>query len=252
MSYKAIFAIAAASDLELHQMDVKPAFLYGLINDLVYVGQPEGLDDDTGRVCLLNKALHGLKQSPRIWYETLSAYLATLGFKPLTSDLGVFFKGNLYIANYVDDLLVAGLRLDEIAELKTALSKRFQMEDLGESHFHLGMEIVRDRPNRTIRLNQRAYTQKILREFGMECRNKKVSTPMSADTRLDKAPETFSATEQNRSWYAKAIGSLMYLMLGTRDIAFAVSCLSRFMSNPVPTSTHNSAVKRVFRYLNAA
>ncbi|CCE30820.1 uncharacterized protein CPUR_04669 [Claviceps purpurea 20.1] len=132
MSYKAIFAIAAALDLELHQMDVKTAYLYGLINDLVYVEQPEGLEDGLGRVCLLNRALYGLKQSPRIWYETLSAYLATLGFKPLTSDLGVFFKGNLYIAIYVDDLLIAGPSPDEIATLKAALSKRFEMEDLGE------------------------------------------------------------------------------------------------------------------------
>lgn len=77
-------------------------------------------------------------------------------FTPLTSDLGVFFKGNIYISIYVDDLLIAGPRLDEIASLKAALSERFDMVDLGECHFYLRMQIVRDRPNRTLRLSQSA------------------------------------------------------------------------------------------------
>ncbi|KAG5912574.1 hypothetical protein E4U61_000481, partial [Claviceps capensis] len=62
--------------------------------------------------------------------------------------------------------------LDGIAALKIALSQRFEMEDLGESSFYLGMEIVRDHLNHTIRLNQRAYTQEMLGEFGMECSSK--------------------------------------------------------------------------------
>jgi hypothetical protein len=162
MSYKALFAIAAALDLEIHQMDVKTAFLYGEIDGEVYVEQPEGLDDGTGRVCRLNKALYGLKHSPRIWYNTISTFLASQGFTPLVSDLGVFAKGKVYIAIYVDDLLIAAPNLDEVNALKAALSRRFQMEDLGEYHFYLGMEIVRDRPNRRLTLNQRGYTQKIL------------------------------------------------------------------------------------------
>ena len=68
MSYKAIFAIAAARDLELEQMDIKTAFLYGNVDEEVYIEQPPEFDDGTGRVCKLNKALYGLKQAPRIWY----------------------------------------------------------------------------------------------------------------------------------------------------------------------------------------
>jgi hypothetical protein len=248
MSYKALFAIAAALDLEIHQMDVKTAFLYGEIDGEVYVEQPEGLDDGTGRVCRLNKALYGLKQSPRIWYNTLSTFLASQGFTPLVSDLGVFTKGKVYIAIYVDDLLIAAPNLDEVNALKAALSRRFQMEDLGECHFYLGMEIVRDRPNRRLTLNQRGYTQKILGEFNMEGCNNRVTTPMT-DNPLP-APKGYTAPEADRSWYACAIGSLMYLMLGTRpDIAYSVSCLSRFMANP--TEQHKGAIKRLFRYLNS-
>ncbi|KAG6998837.1 Retrovirus-related Pol polyprotein from transposon TNT [Fusarium oxysporum f. sp. conglutinans] len=75
MTYKAIFAIAAALDLELEQMDVKTAFLYGKIDEEIYVEQPVGFDDGTERVWKLRNALYGLKQSPRIWYQTLSLFL---------------------------------------------------------------------------------------------------------------------------------------------------------------------------------
>jgi hypothetical protein len=81
MSYKALFAIAAAYDLEIEQMDVTTAFLYGDIDTEVYVEQPHGYEDGTGRACLLKKALYGLKQSPRIWYQTLSSFLRGLGSK---------------------------------------------------------------------------------------------------------------------------------------------------------------------------
>ncbi|RYC78842.1 hypothetical protein BFJ63_vAg18284, partial [Fusarium oxysporum f. sp. narcissi] len=131
MSYKMIFAIAAALDLELEQMDVKTAFLYGLVNEEIYVQQPEGFDDGSGRVCKLLRALYGLKQAPRVWYETLSTFLAALGFKPLLSDMGVFVKCHTFIAVYVDDLLIAGPSKDEIVAVKQALCNKFKMTDLG-------------------------------------------------------------------------------------------------------------------------
>lgn len=86
MSYKALFAIAAALDLEIEQMDVKTAFLYGNVEEEIFMEQPHGLGDDSGRVCRLNKALYGLKQSPRIWYKTLSEFLHEAGFTPLDAD----------------------------------------------------------------------------------------------------------------------------------------------------------------------
>ena len=246
MSYKALFAIAAALDLEIHQMDVKTAFLYGNVNEEIHVEQPHTLEDGTDRVCKLNKALYGLKQSPRIWYDTLAAFLGELGFTPLTADLGVFFKGQVYVAIYVDDLLIVGPDLDEISKLKKALSRRFEMTDLGECSYYLGMEIKRDRRNKTIRLSQKGYLAKVLADFNMQ-NAKPVTTPMDT-SKLFPASEQERATEGDRRWYASAIGSLMYLMLGTRpDIAFAVSCLSRFMSNP--TTAHKNAVTRVLRYL---
>ncbi|KAM4061991.1 reverse transcriptase (RNA-dependent DNA polymerase) [Hirsutella rhossiliensis] len=180
MSYKAIFAIAAALDLELEQMDVKTAFLYGNIDGEVYLEQPPEFDDGTGRVCKLNKALYGLKQAPRIWYQTLTTFLEGLGFYPLTSDVGIFVKGHTYIAVYVDDLLIAGPSKEEIQKLKNALSNRFQMTDLGPCNHYLGMAVTRDRRNRTIRLSQKGYIEKVLKDFGM-CEAKPQYTPMKTD-----------------------------------------------------------------------
>ena len=245
MSYKALFAIAAALDLEIEHMDVKTAFLYGDIDEEVYVEQPHEMDDGSGRVCRLNKALYGLRQSPRIWYNTLTNFLETIGFTALVADAGVFSRGHLYIAVYVDDLLIAGPSKDEIQEIKDTLSNRFEMTDLGPCTHYLGMTVTRDRRNRILRLSQRSYIETVLQDHGMwEC--KPVLTPLEG--RLEPAPEGHKATDEDKHWYAKAIGSLMYAMLGTRpDIAFAVSCCSRYMSNPA--EPHIKAVKRIMRYL---
>jgi len=248
MSYKAIFAIAAARDLELEQMDVKTAFLYGNIDEEVYIEQPPEFDNGTGRVCKLNKALYGLKQAPRIWYQTLATFLKDLGFHPLTSDVGVFAKEHTYIAVYVDDLLIAGPSKEEIQKLKKALSKRFDMTDLGPSSYYLGMTITRDRKNQTIRLSQKGYIEKILKDLGM-CEAKPQHTPMKTD-QIDKTPESYEPTPEIKTWYARAIGSLMYAMLGTRpDIAFAVSYCSRFLAKP--TEAHRTAMRRIMRYLKS-
>lgn len=247
MSYKAIFALAAALDLEIHQMDVKTAFLYGEVEEEIYVEQPPGLDDaEPDLVCKLNKALYGLKQSPRVWYQTLSRFLEEIGWKPLFADSGVFTKDGHYLAVYVDDLLIAGPSLEEIKKIKHELATKFEMTDLGECRYYLGMTVERDRPNRTIRLGQKAYLEKILREFGFWDKGS-VGTPMETSP-PGPAPDDYTPDPAMASLYSRAIGSLMYAMLGTRpDIAFAVSYLSRHLAKP--TEHHIRAVERVFRYL---
>lgn len=153
MSYKALFAIAAALDLEIEQSDVKTAFLYGNIDEEIYVEQPKGQEDGSKRVYLLNKALYGLKQAPRIWFFTLALFLKDFGFFPLSADLAVFCRKNTYIAVYVDDMLIVGPLLAEIQEIKEKLHRRFQMSDLGPCHYYLGMSIRRDRQQRILSLS---------------------------------------------------------------------------------------------------
>lgn len=245
MSYKAIFALAAAYDWELEQMDVKTAFLYGEIDEDIWIDLPTGCGV-TG-TAKLNKALYGLKQSPRVWYNTLATFLSELGFHPLDADSSVFCREGTIIAIYVDDLLIAGESKSDIQDLKDKLSQRFQMSDLGPCHFYLGMEVTRNRPNRTLRLSQKAYLEKVLQDHSMEnCAPCK--TPMETNTRHVSAESTYTADKDLRQRYQSAVGSLMYAMLGTRpDLAFSISVVSRFASNP--TQAHWSAVKRIFRYL---
>ena len=117
------------------------------------------------------------------------------------------------------------------------------MTDLGEARWILGMEIIRDRGKRTLKLSQRQYVTGILTRFGFE-NARPASTPMAANQKLTKS----SAPEMDAKRYQSALGSLMYAMLGTRpDFAYAVGALSRHAANPTPE--HWSAVARVYKYL---
>lgn len=188
MSYKALFAIAAALDLEIEQMDVKTAFLYGNIDHEIYVEQPHHMTDGTPKVCKLRKALYGLKQAPRIWYQTLTNFLRNLGFEPINADLGIFVRSNMYIAVYVDDLLIVGPSIAEIKRIKRALRNRFHMTDLGPCSYYLGMSIRRDRQNRILYLNQEAYIDKVIQQFGtIDCTP--VSTPIETSPPTENNPE---------------------------------------------------------------
>ena len=193
--------------------------------------------------------MYGLKQSPRVWYLTLTTYLKTLGFEPLTADNCIFHNNKgTYIAVFVDDLLIIGPSKDDIEAIKGKLRERFSMTDLGPCKYYLGMEVIRDRQNRTLKLSQRSYLEKILRDFEMWDCNKRHDTPIDTHTKLQKAEPDYEPKPAEIKWYQRAVGSLMYAMLGTRpDIAFAVSVVSRYASRP--TQAHKSAVTRILRYL---
>lgn len=124
----------------------------------------------------------------------------------LSADHAVFVRGTLYIAVYVDDLLLAGPSMSEIPIIKAKLSARFDMIDIGSCTYYLGISIRRERPMRTLCLSQHGYIERILVEFGMwEC--KPVATPMDS-SRFEVPEEGYHCLKTCRSWYAKAIGSL--------------------------------------------
>ena len=250
MSYKSIFAIAAARDWEIEQMDVRTAFLYGDIEEEIYVQQPTGFIDAIlpNYSCLLKKALYGTRQGPRIWYRTLAEFLTSCGFRPINADLSVFAKKGIILAIYVDDLLLVGASRSDIQNIKDSLKKRFRMVDLGSASYYLGMTVTRDRTNHILRLGQVGYLEQVLRTHGM-WDSKPVATPM--DSSLVAAATDHQCANEFRLQYQSAVGSLMYAMLGTRpDIAFAVSVVSRHASNP--DSLHWQAVKRILRYLKGS
>ena len=246
-SIRMILAIAALRNLEVHQMDVKTAFLNGDLEEEIYMEQPEGCiaPGQEKKVCKLVKSLYGLKQAPKQWHEKFDSVMMTNGFKINECDKCVYVKntddGYVILCLYVDDMLITGSNDRMIKSTKDMLNSRFDMKDMGLADVILGIKIIRS-PNGLI-LSQSHYVDKILDKFNKDDSGV-ARTPIDVNQHLSKnRGESISQVE-----YARVIGSLMYLMSCTRpDIAFTVSCLSRFMSNP--GADHWKAIVRVLRYL---
>lgn len=253
MSFKVLFAIMAYYDLECEQMDVITAFLDALLKEIIYVEQPKGyVKGDSNLVCLLLRALYGLKQSPREWYFTLREFLLSQGFKHTEFDHSLFVneETGIIVSVYVDDIQIFDPKGSKhVTALKSELHKRFAMTGLGPSVAYLGIEIRRNRRNRTVRITQTAYLKKVLARFGMtKCAS--APTPMVAGTQLEEELVD-QATPAVIKEYQSMVGSLMYPMIQTRpDICHAVTILSRYNHNP--NAKHIAAVKRVIRYLKGS
>ena len=149
-SIRLLLALAACYDWEIHQMDVKSAFLNGELNEEIYMRPPPGYRAAPDTVWRLKKALYGLKQASREWYKTFSSELKTLSFTCIQADHCVFYKNidghDLIIAVYVDDNLILSDSLDLVNKTKKELSSRFEMTDLGDVNWILNMEVTRDCP----------------------------------------------------------------------------------------------------------
>lgn len=168
-SFRILFAIAAAKSLRILQLDIVTAFLYGLLDEEIYVKQPDGFIKDQSLVCLLIEALYGLKQAPRVWYGVITNFLKSLGFECTDADLSVFYTKDrsCFICVYVDDLLLFGGNLDCLNALKAKFMQRFKMTDLGPIPHYLGMSITHEQGR--ITLNQATYFQNVLRTLTMAC-----------------------------------------------------------------------------------
>ena len=255
-SLRTVLAIAAAEDMEVHTMDVSSAFLNGDLDEETYMAQPEGFaaPGQEHLVCHLKKSLYRLKQSPRQWYQKLHTTLTDLGFSRCASDhcVWIWAKNGIKVIMpaYVDDLTIACNNPPALERIKSELKKRFKMHDLGSIKCILGIEVTRDRANRKIYLSQRKHIGDVLDRFQMTD-SRPVSTPLSKSDTLSKedCPQTPEDLEYMKSVpYLSAVGSLMYLSVGTRpDISFAVGALSRFNANP--GKAHWKQVQHIFKYL---
>jgi hypothetical protein len=257
-SIRIIIALTAHHDWELHHMDVKSAYLNGDLDEEIYMHQPEGYvaAGKEQHVWKLNKSLYGLKQAGRTWHQKIDVALKRRGFTTLEADQCVYVKRQpktvIIIALYVDDLLIASNNPTDLTQFKRDLAAEFKMEDLGEANFILGVKIERNRTTRSITIGQSAYVTALLERHGMtDC--KAVFTPMDPSSihQLVKAPEGHTASLAEAREYQSIIGGVMFAMLCTRpDIAFAVTTLSQFASNPLPA--HAQALKRVLRYMQGS
>ncbi|KAJ6050443.1 uncharacterized protein N7446_010552 [Penicillium canescens] len=246
-SVRCIVASAVLRGWKLHQFDAVTAFLHGDVDSCIYMELPEGFEEP-GYVCRLRRSLYGLKQAPRIWYQCVHRVLASHGFTMAQSDNCVFYKSNCVVCVYVDDFLVAAANTHEIEKVQQALQTEFRLNDLGTPRSFLGIQFDYH-VDGSVSIHQHQYIQKVLSDFGMEsCQPK--STPMNPKHILNHRPDEEPPDEEAKARYATAIGSLMYLMVGTRpDIAFALGMLSRFTAQP--QSHHQVALQRLLRYVKA-
>ena len=251
-SLRTLIALSVQQGLQLHQVDVTTAFLNGKLEEEVFMSQPEGFVTK-GRehlVCRLKKSLYGLKQSPRCWNTALDQLLKEIGFVQSESDPCIYREssGELFLLGvYVDDIVMASKSQARLKEVKKSLAKRFDIKDLGKLHHFLGMKIIQDEATGKVWVGQQAYTESLLRKFGMEDA-KPVATPVDTSTKLVKGKESDECADQQQ--YQSAVGSLLYLAMATRpDITFAVSKVAKFCT--MPTKQHWTAVKRILRYLRS-
>uniref|UniRef100_A0A2N9J7I7 Integrase catalytic domain-containing protein n=1 Tax=Fagus sylvatica TaxID=28930 RepID=A0A2N9J7I7_FAGSY len=228
-SLRVILALVAHFDLELQQMDVKTAFLNGDLEEEVYMKQPEGFLSSDGEqlVCKLKKSIYGLKQASRQWYLKFHNVISSFGFVENIMDQCIYQKVSgskiCFLVLYVDDILLATNDKGLLHEVKQFLSKNFDMKDMGEASYVIGIKIHRDRFQAPIVKGDRFN--------------------------LNQCPKNDLEREQMKNIpYASAVGSLMYAQVCTRpDIAFAVGMLGRYQSDP--GLDHWRAAKKVMRYL---
>ena len=255
-SLRIIMALVAHYDLELHQMDVKTSFLNGNLEEDVYMDQPEGfsIKGKEHLACKLKKSIYGLKQASRQWYLKFHNTITPFGFKENTVDRCIYLKVSgskfIFLILYVDDILLATSDLGLLRETKKFLSMNFEMKDMGEASYVIGIEIFRDRSRRMLGLSQKAYIERVLERFGMDkCSAGDVPIQKGDKFSLMQCPQNeWGRKQMERIPYASAVGSLMYAQTCTRpDISFAVGMLGRYQINP--GLEHWKAAKKVMRYL---
>ena len=257
-SIRIVLSMAAMYGLTLHQMDVKTAFLNGVLDEEIYMQQPEGYvsENKQSHVCKLKRSLYGLKQSPRMWNHTIDEFMIKMSFSKCESDHCLYIKridGDMVIVVlYVDDLIIASGNNSLLGSTKHALSERFEMTDLGELKYFLGMEIGQDQVSGQVTMRQTKFLKSILSKFGMQD-SKPVKTPQDTGLKLTKNMCEGGCLHEDTMKsvpYRSYVGGIMYLMVATRpDLAAAVGILSQFAADPCPT--HWQALKRVLRYLKA-
>ena len=259
-SFRSILHLAAVLDWDIQHVDIKTAFLHGILpeSETVFMEQPPGFET-AGKedwVMRLMKSLYGMKQASRIWNRTFHKALTALGFKRLACEWCVYIRrsssATTIFAVHVDDIIFTSSSPDECKLFKAQLREHWEISDLGSAKFALGIAIERDRTNRSICLSQTALIDRIVEQFGQMDAHP-VDTPMVAGLQIVRPDKSIPVTEPVASWiqrtpYRSLVGTLNYLAVATRpDIAFAVGRLASVLDCYRPE--HWDAAIRVVRYL---
>ncbi|KAJ0452174.1 putative RNA-directed DNA polymerase [Helianthus annuus] len=244
---RVVISVAAQRGWELHQLDVKTAFLNGELSEEIYVNQPEGFvkKGDEDKVYRLKKALYGLKQAPRAWYSRIDGYFSQHGYVRSINEPNLYVKkvnnDFIYVCLYVDDIVYTSSSAKLIKEFKACMEQEFEMSDMGLLKLFLGLEV--NQTPKGVFLSQKKYAKSLVSKFGMDGCKAEV-TPMNANEKLfldDKADKV------DEVMFRSLVGGLIYLTHTRPDLAYSVSLISRFMQSP--SKLHLGAAKRILRYV---
>jgi hypothetical protein len=245
-SFRTLVAIAAKFDLEARQLDAVNAFTNSPIDEEVYVTFPEGFQRP-GWILKLLKALYGLRRSPLLWQQELGKTFQKLGLSQCTEDPCIFNNTALTVFFYVDDIVILYRQSSSNAadRLIQGLKEAYDMEDLGDLRWFLGIRVLRDRPARKLWLCQDSYIEKIATRFNIPRKETYKGNPMPGN---QLQPNEGQATEDQIHRYQQTTGSINYIAVGTRpDIAHPVAKLSEFLFNP--SENHQKVANQIIEYL---
>ena len=244
-----ILSLVATFGWSLQHLDVKNAFLHGILNKEVFMEQPLGYVDPRhpNHVCRLNKALYGLKQAPWAWFHRFSTFLLQFGFHCSCANPYLFVYqrkvSTLYLLIYVDDIVLTGSNPCLLKDFIACLSNEFAMKDLSDLHYFLGIEV--HHTPQGLFLSQSKYALDILEQASMvDC--KPVSTPMVVGQHLSGNGSPYADLTHFRS----IVGALQYLTITCLDLAHSVNMVCQFMH--ASTEEHYQAVKRILRYIKGS
>ncbi|KAL4089167.1 hypothetical protein QTP88_024231 [Uroleucon formosanum] len=240
-SIRAILAVAAVEKF----YDNSTAFLYGDLQEEMYMVKPTGFEDASNKVCKLQRSLYGLKQAPRCWNLRFKNFLNTFGLQCTEADVCVFKADNsqIILAIFVDDGLIAADNEDVIEELLTNLEKEFEVKK-GNLEYFLGMQVDIVK-NGSLFVHQTNYACSIINKFNM-LEAKELSIPIDKSHTVEQKDDSEILSEEIS--YRETVGSLLFLSQVTRpDIAYAVNFTSRFLAKP--TKAHWNLIKRIIRYV---
>jgi hypothetical protein len=247
-----LIAFAVTHGFDITQIDFDAAYLNALLPpDLdIYMKQPRGFErvgpNGEPMTCKLRRALYGLKQSGRLWYKTLRAYMESEGYHCLDMDQCVFIRHNgdkwVIVVAYVDDLICFSNDGNMKQQFITKLGDTFDISNKGKLQYYLGINIQSH--GHTCTLDQRKYIQELLEEFQLGKDSHTVTTPTAKNPSTDETPLSEEEAALNR----RMVGCLVYIAIMTRpDISHAVSCASRHLH--APTVRDRVAAMRIYRYL---
>ncbi|SCZ95504.1 BZ3500_MvSof-1268-A1-R1_C112g00613 [Microbotryum saponariae] len=249
-SIRCLLALAAANGYHVHQADIDKAYLHGELDHDIWMTTPRGFDFPSDKVLRLRRSIYGLKQAGRIWNRHIDTSLRNLGYKATGTDHCIYSRIDdqqrpHYIALYVDDSSLSVQPSTRSNVSSPALNSGTASNDSARGVHPRNPNTPLD--DGSIALSQERYIMDVLARFHFDTTTRGTTVPMTPGLSLTAIPG--QGTERIRSWYLQAIGSLLYISLGTRPTLPSPSRTCPVRQQPRPP--HWIAVKHVLRYLRA-